>query len=75
MQALVSIIAVYALMSAILPALVALRRDLGWRTAAMVCAFGLLTGWTGYGAFVAWGYAIWETPDDGAALKTEIFIL
>lgn len=74
MQALVSIIAVYALVCAILPALVALRRNLGWRTAALVCAFGLLTGWTGYGAFIVWGYAILETPDDGASVNIEILI-
>jgi hypothetical protein len=74
MNVLVSLIALYVLACAILPAAVALRRGLTRREAELVFTFGLLTGWTGYGALAAWMYALLETPESQAMPGIHIII-
>ncbi len=74
MNALVSLVVLYVLACAALPALIALRRGLGRRDAALVFTLGLLTGWTGYGALAAWMYALLETPEVTATRCIHIII-
>ena len=74
MNVLIGLVALYVLACAILPALIALRRGLARREAALVFAFGLLTGWTGYGALAAWMHALLETPEAQATSSIRIVI-
>ncbi len=64
MDALISLIAVYVLACAILPALVARLRGHDARGMRRVFAIGLLTGWTVYGALWAWTDAFIEPDTD-----------
>ena len=72
MNVLVGLIALYVLACAVLPAWVAMRRGLTRHESALVFAFGLLTGWTGYGALAAWLYALLETPEAAATQSIRI---
>jgi hypothetical protein len=54
MNAVLGIAALYVIVCAILPSLVARLRGHDWRGELRVFAVGLLLGWTGYGALAAW---------------------
>lgn len=68
MNAVLGIAALYVIVCAILPSLFARWRGHDWRGELRVFAVGLLLGWTGYGALVAWIDAL-AAPDSEIIIR------
>jgi hypothetical protein len=68
MNAVLGIAALYVIVCAILPSLVARLRGHNWRGELRVFAVGLLLGWTGYGALLAWIDAL-AAPDSDVFIR------
>lgn len=60
MRALISLLCVYLLICAALPALIARRRGLPPGEQIGIAAFGALTGWTIVGAIAVWLFALFD---------------